>query len=67
MAHTEADAFEKIRKNDFVAYERVRVGGRFNMFDPRATALSGLSEERYLAILKHYDDCCKKWPEVRRR
>ena len=39
---------------DWRAYERVRVGGKYNMFDGRARRATGLSEEDYLYCLKNY-------------
>lgn len=38
----------------FERYERVRQGGRFNMFDPRARQLTGLDREEYLYVLENY-------------
>jgi hypothetical protein len=42
--------------NDWKRYERVRLGGAFNMFDPRAREATGLTSDRYVFILKHYSD-----------
>ena len=39
---------------DWRAYERVRAGGRFNMFDPRARRMSGLSADRYSFVMSNY-------------
>ena len=39
---------------DFKKYERVRAGGRFNMFDPRARAATGLDRDRYTFVMKNY-------------
>lgn len=36
------------------AYEKVRKGGRFNMFDPRARRLTGLSADMYSYVMQHY-------------
>ena len=41
----------KITKEQFMSYERVRRGGRFNMLAPNARALSGLSKEVYSEIM----------------
>lgn len=40
-------------------YEQVRKSGKFNMFDPRARAASGLSRERYTECITHYDELKK--------
>jgi hypothetical protein len=39
---------------DFKAYRKVQLGGKFNMFDPRATRATGLSESDYIFVLKNY-------------
>lgn len=37
-------------------YEKVRSGGRYNVFDPRARALTGLSEDEYLFCMSNYSE-----------
>lgn len=37
------------------AYELVRRGGRFNMFDPNARVVSGLSKEDYGFVMSNYE------------
>jgi hypothetical protein len=39
---------------DFKAYRKVQMGGKYNMFDPRATRATGLSESEYIFVLKNY-------------
>jgi hypothetical protein len=39
---------------DWKAYERVRKGGRWNMFFPQARRATGLSEERYLFVMENF-------------
>jgi hypothetical protein len=46
--------FTKQQLKDFEAYERVRVRGLYNMFDPRARESIGLSKERYLFVMDNY-------------
>lgn len=56
-----------ITKQEFEAYEKVRVSGVTNMFDVRVVqALSGLSREKILAIMKNYEELMKKYPDVRK-
>jgi hypothetical protein len=50
----EVISFTAEQRADWRAYERVRRGGRFNMFDPRARRATGLSEERYSFVMKNY-------------
>jgi hypothetical protein len=42
--------------SDWKAYERVRKGGRYNMFDPRARRATGLSGERYKFVMRHFSE-----------
>ena len=37
------------------AYEKVRKGGRYNMFDPRAAQLAGLGRSDMMFVMKNYD------------
>ena len=39
---------------DWKSYERVRLGGRWNMYDPRARQAAGLSGERYSFVMNNY-------------
>jgi hypothetical protein len=41
---------------DWKAYEKVRKGGRWNMFDPRARRATKLSPERYLFVMTNYSE-----------
>ena len=43
-------------RRDFNKYEKVRKSGLYNMFDDRARLLTGLTKERYLYIINHYDE-----------
>ncbi len=54
----------EITKKQFQAYEKVREGGKYNMFDPRARATAKLDEETYVAILGQYSELVKKYPDV---
>jgi len=36
------------------AYERVRIGGRFNMFDPRAQRLTSMSSDEWCFCMDNY-------------
>jgi hypothetical protein len=39
---------------NFKAYEEVRAGGAYNMFDPRARQLTGLSRADYGFVMDNY-------------
>ena len=47
-------ALDELTESDFKSYERVRVGGKWNMFDPRAESASGLDKDTYLGVLSNY-------------
>jgi len=53
-------------KEDFKAYEQVRASGRFNMFHPQARTATGLSREKFIEILSHYEELMERYPEVRK-
>lgn len=37
-------------------YEYVRAGGKYNMFDPRALAASGLTKDEYMFVLQNFGE-----------
>ena len=37
-------------------YEKVRLGGRWNMFFPQARAATGLTPEEYLFCIENYNE-----------
>ena len=54
----------KVRKDTFLAYERVRKSGATNMYDIAAVIrLSGgkLSREDIYYIMEHYEKLCKEY------
>lgn len=40
--------------DDWLAYEKVRKGGKFNMFDPRARRATRLDEYRYKFVMRNF-------------
>jgi len=46
--------FTDKQMKDFIAYRKVQLGGKYNMFDPRATRATGLSESEYVFVMKNY-------------
>jgi len=50
---------------DWHTYERVRLTGYYNMFDPRAREMTGLTRERYIFILENYSGIQDQLAEVR--
>ena len=41
---------------DWLIYERVRMDGSFNMYDPRARSITGLSEAQYLFVMDNFSE-----------
>lgn len=39
---------------DFKAYRKVQMGGKWNMFDSQARRATGLSESEYIFVMKNY-------------
>jgi len=58
-------ALDELTESDFKSYERVRVGGKWNMFDPRAESASGLDKDTYLGVLSNYNALMQRFPNVR--
>lgn len=46
--------FTKQQLLDWRCFEEVRSSGQWNMYDPRARQASGLSQEEYIFVTKHY-------------
>jgi hypothetical protein len=49
-----------IERDEFLAFAEVRKGGEYNMFDPRARELAGLSKEKWFEIIKQYNQLYNK-------
>lgn len=43
-------------KKCYIKYERVRRSGLYNMFDPNARALTGLSKEDCVWVMENYSE-----------
>lgn len=53
---SEVKKFTEQDLKDWRAYERVRKGGRYNMFDPRARRATGLDSDRYSFVMKNFTE-----------
>lgn len=53
---TDTPKFTPQQLADRKAYERVRKGGKYNMFDPRARRAIKLNPEEYSFVMKHYSE-----------
>jgi hypothetical protein len=51
--------FTKSQLDNYVTYERIRAIGAFNMFDPRARNMSGMSSKEWVFCIEHYNDLKK--------
>ena len=60
-----AKALDELTESDFRNYERVRVRGKWNMYDPRAESASGLDKDTYLGVLSNYEALMERFPDVR--
>ena len=50
-----------ITKDKFKKYEEARANSNYNMFDPRAMALTDLTRAEWIDIINHYKLYSKKW------
>jgi hypothetical protein len=46
--------FTNQQLQNFKKYVRVQLSGRYNMFDPRARAATGMSEDEYTFVMINY-------------
>jgi len=47
--------FTNQQLQNFKKYVRVQMGGRYNMFDLRARAATGLDADEYVFVMENYD------------
>ncbi len=50
-----------ITKEDFLDYETVRKSGMYNMMEPEARALTDLSREKWVTIIRTYGQLKDKY------
>ncbi len=50
-----------ITKDKFNEFERVREDGSYNMFDPRARAMTDLTQDEWMTIMSEYKKLKKHW------
>jgi len=55
------DYLLKITKKDWKKYKKVQHSGKYKMITTEAELASGLSQKKYLYIIKHYDDLADKF------
>jgi len=48
--------FTNQQLQNFKKYFGVQMGGRYNMFDPRARAATGMTEDEYVFCMEHYGE-----------
>lgn len=48
--------FTFIQINNWRKYEKVRAGGRWNMFDPHARQATGMTRDEYIFCMEHYSE-----------
>ena len=51
----------KIDRNQWKQYRDVQNSGQFNMFDPRARAMTNLSKNEWIHKISNYTDLKKKF------
>jgi len=55
-----------VTRDDMRKYLEIQFGGRYNMITDGniVMRLMGVSREKYLNILEHYDEYLSRWPEL---
>ena len=49
-----------ISRDEFLAFAEVRKSGEYNMFEPRAREVAGLSKEKWFEIIRQYNQLYNK-------
>ncbi len=47
--------FTNQQLQNFKKYVRVQMSGRYNMFDSRARAATGMDKDEYIFVMENYD------------
>ena len=50
-----------ITEKDFMAYEKIRNLGAFNMLSPEAREMTGLDYDTYVELVSNYSNLAKKY------
>ncbi len=48
--------YNKVSIANWKRFEKVRAGGKYSMFDPRARRLTGLDLDSYAFVMKNYSE-----------
>ena len=51
----------KVSKEEFQRYVDVQKSGEYNMFSPQAREATGLTKEKFLHIISHYEELSKEY------
>ena len=51
----------KVSKEEFQRYVDVQKSGEYNMFSPQARESTGLTKEKFLHIISHYEELSKEY------
>ena len=55
---------KEIKKNEWIAFLKVRQDGQYNMWSPYARRDAGLDKETWLTIMKDFDKLIDKWGDL---
>lgn len=50
-----------VSKEEFLAFKRVQESGICNMLDPMVRMIAGLTKEKHLYIINHYEELEKQF------
>ena len=50
-----------IERDEFLAFAEVRKSGEYNMFDPKARQVAGLSKEKWFEIVRQHNQLHEKY------
>lgn len=53
------NSFTSDQIDNFTAYHKVQMSGRYNMFDNRARLATGMTKEEYMFVMSNYEELAK--------
>ena len=56
--------FNKIYKDEWIAFLEVRQDAQYNMFSPEARNSAGVDKDTWKSIMSNFDDLYEKWGDL---
>ena len=53
---TKQEIEQNVSKSEWIEYRSIQDSGMFNMYDPNARAMTDISRDTWIYIIKHYSE-----------